>query len=284
MVMQRTIKQSVSMSGIGLHTGNTVNVTLKPAEEYTGVVFHRIDVTPGAGSIAVCASAVTESDLCTEIENDHKVKVGTIEHLMAAFYALEIDNVIVELDAEELPVLDGSSEKWVALLDKAGSIEQEEPRKTIKVLKEIVVKQGNSVASVKPCGHFNLHVFIHYGADIPPQKEGFTGSAFEFRSELARARTFCFERDVEYMRSVGKAKGGSLENALVFNDQGEAMNEGGMRYDNEPLRHKALDAMGDFYVSGYRIVGAFNLTRPGHEMNNKLLRALLENPNNWKWA
>ncbi|MFT7144763.1 MAG: UDP-3-O-[3-hydroxymyristoyl] N-acetylglucosamine deacetylase [Alphaproteobacteria bacterium] len=283
MTMQRTIKETVSISGIGLHTGNMVNVKLKPAEEYTGIVFHRTDVTPGAGSVTVCASAVTDSDLCTELENEHKVRVGTVEHLMATLYALEIDNIIIELDGEELPVLDGSSEPWVVLLDKAGVAEQSDPRKSIKILKEVVVKQGNSVASVKPSGHFNLHVFIHYGADIPPQKADFTASAFEFRRELSKARTFCFERDIEYMRSMGKAKGGSLENALVFNEQGVPLNEEGMRYEDEPLRHKALDAIGDFYISGYRIVGSFNLTRPGHEMNNMLLRAILENPANWKW-
>ncbi len=282
--MQRTLKQSVSAFGIGLHTGNTVNVTLKPAEEYTGIVFHRTDVTPGAGAINVCASAVTDSTLCTQVSNEHRVKVGTIEHIMAALYALEVDNIIIELDGEELPVFDGSSQPWVELIDKAGVAEQSDPRKVIKILKEVVVKEGNSMASVKPSGHFNMHVFVHYGADIPPQKADFTGSSFEFRRELAKARTFCFERDIEYMHSMGLAKGGSLENAVVFNAEGKPINEEGLRFEDEPLRHKALDAIGDFYVSGYRIVGSFNLTRPGHEMNNRLLRAILENPENWKWV
>lgn len=281
---QHTIKQSVSISGIGLHSGNAVNVKLKPAEEYTGIVFHRTDVSPGAGSITVCASAVCDYQLCTQIKNEHNVKVGTVEHIMAALFALGVDNIIIELDTEEVPVLDGSSAPWVALLDKAGIAEQGEPRKQIRVLKEVVVKEGNSVASVKPSGHFALHVFVHYGSGIPPQKDDFKGTEFEFRRELMNARTFCFERDVEYMHSMGLAKGGSLENAVVLNEEGKPLNEGGLRYKDEPLRHKALDAMGDFYISGYRILGHFNLTRPGHEMNNRLLRALLENPENWKWV
>lgn len=284
MQMQRTIKQSVTATGIGLHTGNMVNVKLKPAEEYTGIVFHRTDVTAGAGSITVCASAVCDYQLCTQISNEHNVKVGTIEHLMAALFALGIDNIIVEIDAEELPVFDGSSAPWVDLIDKVGVQEQEDPRKQIKIIKEVVVKEGNSVASVKPAGDFGLHVFVHYGSDIPPQKDDFKGTEFEFRRNLMKARTFCFERDVEYMRSMGLAKGGSLENAVVFDDKGKPLNEEGLRYTDEPLRHKALDAMGDLYISGYRILGNFNLTRPGHEMNNRLLRAILENPENWKWV
>lgn len=282
--MQRTIKDAVNVTGIGLHTGNMVNVKLKPAEEYTGIVFHRTDVTAGAGSITVCASAVCDFNLCTQIQNEHKVKVGTIEHLMAALFALGIDNIIVEIDAEELPVLDGSSAPWVELIDKVGVVEQADPRKQIKILKEVVVKEGNSAASVKPSGDFGLHVFVHYGSHIPPQKDDFKGTEFEFRRNLMKARTFCFERDIEYMRSMGLAKGGSLENAVVFDDNGKPLNEDGLRYKDEPLRHKALDAMGDLYISGYRIVGQFNLTRPGHEMNNRLLRAILENPENWKWV
>lgn len=283
MAMQQTLKDSISISGIGLHTGKTVNVKLTPAEEFTGIVFNRTDVTPGAGVVNVCASAVSESPLCTKLVNEHKVEVGTVEHLMAALFALRVDNVIIELDAEELPVLDGSSHPWVELLDKVGVAEQSEPRKQIKVLKEVIVKEGNSVASVKPAGEFGMHVFVHYGSEIPPQKEDFTGSEFEFRRELAKARTFCFERDVEYMQANGLARGGSLDNAVVFNDQGKPLNEDGLRFKDEPLRHKALDAMGDFYIAGYRIVGQFNLTRPGHEMNNRLLRAILENPANWKF-
>jgi len=282
--MQRTIEKSVTISGVTLHSGVEVNVTLKPAEEYTGIVFHRMDVAVGSGAVNVCASAVMDTQLCTQIANEHKVKVGTIEHLMAALYALEVDNIIIELDGEELPVLDGSAQGWVELLDKAGIAEQADPRKSIKILKEVVVKEGNSAASVKPAGQFNLHVFVHYGADIPPQKNDFSGTAFEFRRELAKARTFCFEKDVEYMQSMGLAKGGTLENAVVFDENGKPLNEEGLRYKDEPLRHKALDAIGDLYMAGYRIIGHFNLTRPGHEMNNRLLRAILENPSNWKWV
>ena len=284
MAMQRTIEKSVTISGVTLHSGVEVNVTLKPAEEYTGIVFHRMDVAVGSGAVNVCASAVMDTQLCTQIANEHKVKVGTIEHLMAALYALEVDNIIIELDGEELPVLDGSAQGWVELLDKAGIAEQADPRKSIKILKEVVVKEGNSAASVKPAGQFNLHVFVHYGADIPPQKNDFSGTAFEFRRELAKARTFCFEKDVEYMQSMGLAKGGTLENAVVFDENGKPLNEEGLRYKDEPLRHKALDAIGDLYMAGYRIIGHFNLTRPGHEMNNRLLRAILENPSNWKWV
>lgn len=283
MPVQQTLKSEVSITGQGLHSGKDVTVKLKPAEEFTGIVFHRTDESAGSGVINVCADAVCDTQLCTQLKNDYGVKVGTVEHLMAALFALQIDNILVELDGEELPILDGSSVDWVKLIDKAGIAKQSEPRKQIKVLKEVVVKEGNSVVSVKPSGSFNLHVFVHYGDKVPPTQMDYTDDENYFRFELSRARTFCFEEDVQYMKDMGLIKGGSLENALVMNAQGQPVN-GSKRYDDEVIRHKALDCFGDFYMSGYRILGNFNVTRPGHEMNNKLLRAILENPTNWKFV
>lgn len=284
MAMQRTLLKTVSIKGIGLHTGAEVTATLKPAETYTGIVFHRTDVTPGSGAIEVCASAVKDTQLCTQLANDYGVTVGTVEHLMAALCALGVDNVFVELDAEEVPVLDGSSQPWVELLDEAGLVEQDEPRKMIKVLREVVVREGSSICSVRPCGEMKFTTFIHFGAAIPPQKDVFIITEEEFREELAEARTFCFEKDVEYMQSNGLAKGGSLKNAVVLDDSGKPLNEEGLRFDDEMLRHKTLDSVGDFFIAGYRIQGAFNLTRPGHEMNNRLLKELLSDSKNWKWV
>lgn len=284
MSYQKTLAKEASITGIGLHSGKDVSVKLKPAEEFTGVVFVRTDESAGSGAINVCAEAVSDTQLCTVLKNEYGVKVGTVEHLMAALYALGVDNVIVELDAEELPILDGSSAPWVELIDKAGLKDQQEQRKMIKITKEVIVKEGNCVASVKPAGEFGLHIFIHYGDKIPPMQDDFGDDEFAFRYELARARTFCFEKDVEYMHSMGLAKGGSLENAVVLNEKGEAINEEPLRYPDEFIRHKALDCFGDFYMSGYRIVGQFNVTRPGHEMNNRLLKAILSNPQNWKWV
>jgi UDP-3-O-[3-hydroxymyristoyl] N-acetylglucosamine deacetylase len=281
--MQRTLIKTVSLKGIGLHTGVEVTATLKPAETYTGIVFHRTDVTPGSGAIEVCASAVKDTKLCTQLANDYDVTVSTIEHLMAALCALGVDNVIVELDAEEIPVMDGSSQPWVDLIDEAGLIDQDEPRKMIKVLREVVVREGNSICSVRPCGEMKFTTFIHFGTAIPPQKDVFIITEEEFREELAVARTFCFASDVEQMKSMGLVKGGSLQNAVVLNEDGQPLNEEGLRFDNEMLRHKTLDSVGDFFVAGYRIQGAFNLTRPGHEMNNLLLKELLSDTKNWKW-
>lgn len=285
MAIQQTIANPVSIEGIGLHSGENVKVTLKPAEDFDGIVFHRLDVQPaGSGVINLCATAVHKADLCTQIRNDYDVHLNTIEHLMAALFILRIDNVIIEVEGAELPILDGSSAPWLELLDKAGIKELTENRKVIKILNEVKVEEGNSIVSVKPAADFSMKVFVHYGSEIPPQSDEFSDDETEFRLSVGSARTFCLEKEIEYMKSMEIIKGGSLDNALVIGKDGKPLNEGGMRFDDEPLAHKALDAMGDLYVSGYRIIGAFNLTRPGHTMNNMLLRAILENPTNWKWA
>ena len=281
---QHTIAKEVSIEGNGLHSGKPVRVTLKPADTYDGLIFHRTDVTPaGSGIINLCATSPVRAELCTKIQNDYHVHLSTIEHLMAALFALKIDNLLIEIDSDELPILDGSSMPWVELLDKAGRMMQDEPRKRIKVLKEVKVEEGMSVASVKPSSRFNMRVFVHYGSTIPPQKKDFNDDETAFRLHVARARTFCLKKEIDYMQNMGLIKGGNLDNAVVFDESGQPLNEEGLRYSDEALRHKALDAMGDLYVAGYHIIGGFNLTRSGHELNNKLLRALLENPENWRW-
>jgi len=283
---QHTLIKSVSVTGVGLHTGDEITLTLRPADAYDGIVFHRTDVTPGSGAVAVCASAVTDTQLCSKLTNEYGVEVGTVEHLMAALYALQIDNVLIELDGPEVPILDGSSLPFIEMIDKAGKQAQDEARKSIKILKEVMVKEGSSAVSVKPSQAFSLHVFVDYGYQIPPQKDDYTADEISFRSQLAGARTFCFEKDVEQMQSMGLAKGGNLENSVVYGEKGP-INAGGnkfLRYKDEALRHKALDCVGDLYMAGYPLIGAFNMTRPGHEMNNRLLRAILENKENWKWV
>ncbi len=281
---QVTIGRSVSITGKGLHSGEDVKLTLKPAEEYTGIVFHRTDETAGANAILVNAKAVSQTDLCTEVKNDHGVKVKTVEHLMAALHGLGVDNIIIELNGEEVPILDGSAEPFVELIDDAGRVRQDDSRQSIQVLKTVEVKEGKCLARVSPSDNFIVEIKTDYKHPLlPEQTTAYELTEDSFRDDISEARTFCFEKDLKMMRDRGLIKGGSLENALVFNETG-ILNESPMRMENEPVNHKILDCIGDFYMAGYPIMGDFYLEYPGHEMNNRLLKALLEDKDAWKFC
>ena len=283
-VGQVTIGKPVSIKGIGLHSGKDVTLTLKPAEEYTGIVFHRTDETVGANAILVSADSVHLTDLCTELKNDHGVTVKTVEHLMAALHALGVDNVIIELNGEEVPILDGSSEPFVELIDDAGRMRQDDARQSIQVLKTIEVKEGKCIARVFPSDKFSVEIKTDYKHPLlPEQTTQYELTEDSFRDDISEARTFCFEKDLQMMRDRGLIKGGSLENALVIGEK-DIINKDPMRMENEPVNHKILDCLGDFYMTGYPILGDFYLEYPGHEMNNRLLRALLADKEAWKWA
>ena len=285
--VQHTLAASVECGGVGLHSGASVRLKLVPAPADTGVVFVRTDVADRDNRIAVTPRAVVETRLHTEIANAAGVRVLTIEHLMAAFAGLGVDNVVVELDGPELPIMDGSAEPFVELIDLAGLRSQGAPRRWIEILHPISVVDGDKRATLLPAAigapaGLELDVEIDFAsAAIGRQRLVTPLSHHVFRCDLAPARTFGFVRDVEALRAGGLARGGGLENAVVV-DGGRVLNPQGLRFADEFVRHKALDLLGDLYVLGLPIVGRVEAVRPGHELNNRLARALATHPAAWR--
>lgn len=278
---QHTVAAEVSCVGVSLHTGDMVNMTIRPAAANTGIVFIRTDVEQH-NHVPARFDAVVETTLGTTIANEHGTTVSTIEHVMAALWGADIDNARIELDGAEVPIMDGSSEPFVFLLDCAGRVQQRATRKTIEVLREVSVEEGASRATIAPNHGFSLSVEIAFNHKlIASQKAEYDFTRTSFKQSLARARTFGFARDVEKMRSMGLALGGSLHNAIVIGED-DILNEGGLRYADEFVRHKALDCIGDYYLAQAPIHGAVTTMRPGHGVNNKLLRALLADPANYR--
>ena len=279
---QHTVAAEVSCVGVSLHSGDMVNLTIRPAQVNTGIVFIRKDVEEGKGAVAATFDAVTETNLGTTITNKHGISVSTIEHVMAAIWGAGIDNARIELDGPEVPIMDGSSEPFLFLLECAGRVQQRATRRVVEVLREVKVIEGKSSAALAPAEGFQLDIEIAFNHKlIATQKASYDFSKTTFKKSLARARTFCFERDVEAMRSMGLALGGSLHNAVVLGEE-EVMNDGGLRYADEFVRHKALDCVGDYLLAGGQIRGQVNTVRPGHGINNKLLRALFADPANYR--
>jgi UDP-3-O-[3-hydroxymyristoyl] N-acetylglucosamine deacetylase len=277
---QKTLKAAIHCRGIGLHTGARVNMTLHPAAPGTGIVFRRSD--RGGIEIAAHWRNIVESTLCTTIGNDDGVTIATIEHLMAAFAGLQIDNAIVELDAPEVPVMDGSAAPFVFLIECAGITEQVAPRRGIKVLKPIRVGVNGNVATLTPADSFRLSFAIDFASSAIRQQElSYDLDADNFKDEISRARTFGFLDDVERMRQAGLARGGSLENAVVISGD-RVLNKEGLRYENEFVRHKMLDALGDLYLAGGTIMGHFHGVRSGHALNHQLLQALFADATAWR--
>lgn len=276
--MQKTLSSPVSFYGIGLHTGRAVTMAVRPAPAGHGIAFKRTDVIGKDNIISARAQSIVDTRLCTVIGNAAGVSVGTIEHLMAAFAGCGIDNALVEVDAPELPVMDGSAKDFVEAFDRIGIIAQGAPRKAIRILKEISITDGEKRASLTPS---NLPV---YGATLDYTNAHIGTQRFEiklvngnFRHDLADCRTFCLAADVDAMRKAGLALGGSLSNAVVVDDAG-VMNEEGLRCTDEFVRHKILDAIGDLYMAGGMIIGRYEALRPGHDLNAKLLSALFADP------
>lgn len=278
---QHTLQHSVHVGGVGLHSGAPVTLTLKPAKEGRGIMFRRMDVTRGTGVIPARFDKVADTWLGTRLSNRHGVTVSTVEHLMAALWGMGIDNVLIELNGPEVPILDGSAEPFIELIRQAGVKRQDAPQKRLRMMKEIEVSYQESKAVAQPLeGGLVLDVEIEYPL-VPRQRAVFDFRHAHFNEALAAARTFCFEHEVEYMRSKGLARGGSLENAVVMGKEG-VLNEEGLRYTDELLRHKALDCVGDLYLAGYRVEGLFRFEKPGHGINNALLRAIFADKTAWK--
>jgi UDP-3-O-[3-hydroxymyristoyl] N-acetylglucosamine deacetylase len=281
-LMQHTIAAPVSCAGVSLHTGDMVDMLIKPAAENTGIVFIRRDVEEGRNRVPANFDRVTETTLGTTIANEYGVTVSTIEHVMAALWGAGIDNATIELDGPEVPIMDGSSEPFIFLIDCAGRTEQNAAKRVIEVLKEITVQEKDSTATLSPAEGFVLDITIDFPHKlINRQQATYDFTETSFKQSLCRARTFGFARDVEKMRSMGLALGGSLHNAIVLADEG-VLNEGGLRYNDEFVRHKALDCVGDYFLAGGAIQGNVETLRPGHGINNKLLRALFADPSNYR--
>ncbi len=273
--MQKTLSAPVSFYGIGLHTGRAVTMTVRPAPINHGIVFRRVDVIGKNNVIPARHEFVVDTRLCTVIGNKENVTIGTIEHLMAAFAGCGIDNAMVEVDAPELPILDGSSKDYTEGFDRVGISAQGAPRRALKVLKEVVVKDGAKLATLKPSALPVYSGTIEYeNVHVGTQTHTIKLVNGNFRHDLADCRTFCLAQDVEAMRKAGLALGGSLSNAVVVDETG-VLNEDGLRCTDEFIRHKLLDAIGDLYLAGGLVIGRYDAVRPGHDLNAKLLSALL---------
>jgi UDP-3-O-[3-hydroxymyristoyl] N-acetylglucosamine deacetylase len=275
MLKQRTLKTLVKASGVGLHTGQKVRMSLRPAPPDTGIVFRRIDL-PSPVDIPARAQLVGEARLASTLIKDG-VKVHTVEHLMSALSGLGIDNLFVDLDAPELPILDGSASPFALLLQQAGLEEQAAPKKFLRVKKTIEVKDGDKWARLEPYDGFRLSFsidFRHPVIERSTQSVTVDFAETSYLKEIARARTFGFMQDVEDLKGSGLALGGGLDNAVLLDEQG-VLNAGGLRFADEFIRHKLLDAVGDLYLLGRPLLGAFTAHKSGHALNNRLARAAL---------
>jgi len=284
MLKQRTLKTIIRASGVGLHGGVKVNMALRPAAPDTGIVFRRVDL-PEPVDIPAKAFAVGDTRMCSCLEQDG-VKIGTIEHLMSAFAGLGIDNAWVDLDAPEVPILDGSAAPFVFLIQSAGIEEQNAAKKFIRVTKTIEVHDGDKWARFEPYDGYRLAfsiVFNHPAIDKSAQQAVIDFAEQSYTREVARARTFGFMQEVEYLRENGLALGGGLENAIVL-DEFRVLNQDGLRYGDEFVKHKILDAIGDLYLLGHPLLAAYSSHKGGHALNNTLARELLNHQECWEFA
>lgn len=282
-VRQRTLKTAIGCSGVGLHSGDKISLTLKPAAADTGIQFRRTDIQGGGTVIPARWDKVVDTRLCTMIGEADGAVVGTVEHLMAALAGCGIDNVEVELNGAEVPIMDGSSAPFVFLIECAGVVEQDAPRRVIRVLKRVEVEDGASRVALAPGRCLTLDVAIDFESGvIEHQNMRLPMVNGSFCKELARARTFGFLHEVEQLWKMGLARGGSLDNAVVVSGD-KVLNEDGLRFKDEFVRHKVLDAVGDLYLAGAPLLGAFEGVRCGHAINNKLLRRLFADETAWAW-
>ena len=284
MLKQRTLKNMIRATGVGLHTGAKVYMTLRPAPADAGIVFRRVDLDRPV-DIRGEPYAVGDTRLSSGLEKDG-VKISTVEHLMSALAGLGIDNAYVDLTAAEVPIMDGSAGPFVFLLQSAGIEEQNTPKKFVRVLKPVEVTEGDKWVRFEPFNGFKLTMsidFAHPIFDKTRQSVTVDFSTTSYTKEVSRARTFGFMQDVETMRSQGLALGGSLDNAIVM-DEYRVLNTDGLRYEDEFVKHKVLDAIGDLYLLGHPLIGAFSGHKSGHALNNRLLRRLVEDKTAWEFA
>lgn len=282
MLRQRTVKQAIRASGIGLHSGAKIYLTLKPGPVDSGIVFRRTDLEPPV-DLPAKALMVKDTMMATSLVQG-EVKLSTIEHLMSALAGLGIDNAVVEVTAAEIPIMDGSAGPFVFLIQAAGIVEQDAPKRFARIKRRIEVRDGDKIAAFEPYDGFKVCFTIDFDHPAFPAETRYAEvdlSTTAYVKEVSRARTFGFMRDIEYLRSRNLALGGSMDNAIVVDDHG-VMNAEGLRYKDEFVRHKMLDAIGDLYLLGYSILGEYQGYKSGHGLNNQLLRAMLEQPDAWE--
>ena len=282
MLRQRTLKNTIRATGVGLHSGEKVYLTLRPAPPDTGIVFRRVDLEPVL-EVPARAALVSETTLCTGLSCEG-AKVQTVEHLLSAMAGLGIDNAYVELTAAEIPIMDGSAGPFVFLLQSAGIVEQHAPKRFIRIRKPVEVRDGDKFARFEPHDGFRIGFTVKF--DHPAIPDSLSRAEIDFSTsayvkEVSRARTFGFMSDLEYMRDRNLALGGSMDNAIVLDDF-RVLNEDGLRYADEFVRHKILDAVGDLYLAGHPIIGAYEGYKSGHALNNALVRALLADAEAWE--
>ncbi len=282
MIRQRTLKTAIRATGVGLHTGKKVYLTLRPAAVDTGIIFRRVDLDPIV-EIVANPHNVGDTSLSTCLTNGD-VRVSTVEHLLAAMAGLGIDNAIIDVSAPEVPIMDGSAGPFVFLLQSAGIEQQSKAKKFIRIKKRVEVSEGDKRAIFEPFGGFKVSFGIDFEHPTIRASASYSVvdfSATSFVKEISRARTFGFMNDIEYLRSKNLVQGGSMDNAIVL-DEYRVLNEDGLRYDDEFVKHKILDAIGDLYLLGNSLVGAFTGIKSGHSLNNQLLRALVADADAWE--
>jgi UDP-3-O-[3-hydroxymyristoyl] N-acetylglucosamine deacetylase len=284
MIKQRTFKSVVRAKGVGLHSGKDVSLTLRPAPVNTGVVFNRVDLEP---AVAICATATNVSDTRLASTLGHgAVRIATVEHLLSAMAGMGIDNAYIDISAPEMPIMDGSSAPFVFLIESAGIEEQDAPKKFVRILREIKVEEGGKYAKFEPYEGFKVSFRMEYDHPVfnaLPKDATLHFSSTSYVKEVSRARTFGFLSEYEMLKANNLALGGSLDNAVVVDDE-RILNEDGLRSDDEFVKHKILDAIGDLYLLGHSIIGAYHGFKSGHGLNNRLLHAILADPTAWEYV
>ncbi len=283
MLKQRTLQKKVSATGVGLHNGEKVKLTLLPAAIDSGIVFRRTDL-PGMPEIQATPDAVSDTRMCSALEKNG-ARVATVEHLMSALAGLGVDNVVVELDASEIPIMDGSSGPFIFLLQSAGIVEQAAAKKFMRIKKNVEIIEDDKWAKFEPYHGFKMDFTIDFAHPVFEESGNNVKIDFadnSYIAEISRARTFGFMHEVEYLRANGLARGGSLDNAIVL-DEFRVLNTDGLRYEDEFAKHKVLDAIGDLYMLGHPLLGSFTAYKSGHGLNNKLIRALLADADAWEY-
>ena len=274
-IFQQTIKESVSFEGIGLHSGKICKVRLIPGIDNQGIVFKRTDLEE-KNLIEANYKNVSSAKLCTTLENSSGIKVSTVEHLLAAFYILGVDNITVEVDNEEIPIMDGSSKDFIEILSKVGNKRLDKKRKFLKILNEVDLEDQGRTISIKPSNlNFEVEFQLNYSNNITGKQKNYVNFNHDDLVDIYSSRTFCLFHDIEKIKKNGLAKGGSLDNAVVVDDN-KVINEEGLRNDKEFVNHKILDLAGDFLLSGYRILGKVNCYQGGHQLSNMFLRKLFK--------
>ena len=279
---QKTIATEISCTGIGVHTGEKVNITFKPEQENKGISFIRTDVKDRNNLIKADFSIVHKTNLGTNLQNSAGVEIATIEHLMSALWACNIDNIIIEIDNIETPIFDGSSEPFLFFINSAGTKEQNARKKYLKIKQKTEILLEDKYCIIEPSDSFSIDFTIEFNNElIGKQEHYFNANQHNYKTEISRARTFGLAEEINYLRKNGLALGGSLDNAIVV-DKNKVLNSGGLRFKNEFARHKILDVIGDLYLCNMYIIGKYTGYRAGHELNNKLLRKIYADSNNYE--